>query len=152
MKPPTDPDGTLLSPGQPTRDLLLAQALEACIVAERRLAGSSLGIISRQPAWARADLRELVDVAESLKSATSNSIMSRKFRAAARARLMQRISADARAYTQPAQLHVARLTGVPAKPDRVAWRWHKTFCVRPGAAAGLAAVLGSTSELPGSAE
>src|ERR1700736_4929430 len=79
---------------QPMRELLLAQALDACIAAERRLPGSPQEIIATQPVWARAELNRLVGVAESLDAAPSNAVMSAEFRVAARARLMQRIGAD----------------------------------------------------------
>ena len=90
MRLPDEPGFPVQPPGQPTRDLLLAQALDACITAERRLPGSSQEIIARQPAWARGELRRLVGLAGSLDAATSNAIMSSEFRvgrAAARAQL-----------------------------------------------------------------
>ena len=40
---------------EPTRALLLAQALETCIEAERRIPGSADYVIARQPEWARAE-------------------------------------------------------------------------------------------------
>ena len=104
MRLPDEPGFPVLPPGQPTRDLLLAQALDACITAERRLPGSSQEIIARQPAWARGDLQRLVGLAGSLDAATSNAIMSSEFRVAARARLMQRIGGE----TGPAQGTQAR--------------------------------------------
>src|SRR5436853_85895 len=81
--------------GQPTRELLLAQALETCIQADRRVPGSAALIIAHQPAWARADLRRLVALAGSLDAAATNAVMSDDFRVAARARLMKRIGGDA---------------------------------------------------------
>src|ERR1700687_5563562 len=95
MRLPDEPGFPLLPPGQPTRDLLLAQALDACITAERRLPGSAQEIIARQPAWARADLQRLIGLAGSLDAAASNAIMSSEFRVAARERLMQRIGGHA---------------------------------------------------------
>lgn len=94
MKQPEDAGFPAVSPAPPTRDLLLAQALDACITAERRLPGSSQEIIARQPAWARADLRRLLGLAGSLDAAASNALMSGEFRVAARARLMHRIGGD----------------------------------------------------------
>src|SRR6185437_5660140 len=76
---------------EPTRALLLAQALDACIQAERRIPGSADHVIARQPAWARAELRRLVALAGSLDAAATGAVMSEDFRAAARARLMRRI-------------------------------------------------------------
>ena len=42
----------------PLRELVLAQALDACIRAERTQAGSAESLIERQPGWAQAELRE----------------------------------------------------------------------------------------------
>src|SRR6516164_204753 len=77
---------------EPTRALLLAQALDACIQAERRLPGSADQLIAREPAWARAELRRLVALAGSLDAAAASAVMSEEFRSAARTRLMRRIS------------------------------------------------------------
>jgi len=77
---------------EPTRALLLAQALDACIQAERAVPGSADHLIAQQPAWARTELRQLVALASSLNTAASSAVMSEEFRAAARARLMWRIS------------------------------------------------------------
>src|ERR1051326_6361795 len=79
---------------EPTRALLLAQALEACIQAERRVPGSADHVIARQPAWARAELRRLVTLAEALDAAAASAGMADDFRFAARARLMRRIAPD----------------------------------------------------------
>src|SRR5579859_148156 len=94
MRLADEPGFPVLPPGQPTRDLLLAQALDACITAERRLPGSSQEIIARQPAWARGELQRLVGLAGSLDAAASNAVMSSEFRAAARSRLMRQIGGD----------------------------------------------------------
>jgi hypothetical protein len=75
----------------PTRDLLLAQALDAAIRAEREAPGSSRAVIARQPAWARPELTRLLNLAGSLDAAATNAAMSDEFREAARARLMRRI-------------------------------------------------------------
>jgi uncharacterized protein DUF5667 len=79
---------------EPTRALLFAQALESCILAERRMPGASAEVIARQPAWARAELRRLVRLAEALDAAATRAVMSEEFRVAARERLMQRIAPD----------------------------------------------------------
>ncbi|HEX8967092.1 MAG TPA: DUF5667 domain-containing protein [Chloroflexota bacterium] len=73
---------------------MLAQALEACISAERAQPGSAARVIAHQPVWARADLRRLMDLAGSLDAAASGAVVDDGFRAAARNRLMQRISAS----------------------------------------------------------
>lgn len=99
MRLPWDRGVPVVPQSRPTRELLLAQALDACISAERRLPGSAQEIIARQPAWARAELQRLLDLAGSLDAAASNAIMSGEFRAAARARLMRRIGAEPSAVT-----------------------------------------------------
>ena len=70
----------------PTRELLLAQALEACITAERRATGSAQAIIDQQPVWLRDDLQSMMNLAGSLDSAAASVSMSPEFRRAARAR------------------------------------------------------------------
>ncbi len=85
--PPSEPE--------PTRALLLAQALETCIQAERKVPGSADQIVARRPAWMRAELRRLLALANALDAAATNAVMSDEFRAAARARLMRRIAATA---------------------------------------------------------
>jgi hypothetical protein len=78
----------------PTRDLLLAQALETCIKAERQVPGSADLIVAHQPAWARTELRRLVALAGSLDAVATNAAMAEEFRVAARARLMERIGGE----------------------------------------------------------
>src|SRR5438067_1817389 len=85
---------------QPTRALLLAQALEMCIRAEKRMPGSADQLIARQPAWARTELRRLVALAGSLEATATNAVISDEFRAAARERLLRRITARPDAGTQ----------------------------------------------------
>src|SRR3954466_13310300 len=91
MAAESDPPLPPVSP--PTRALLLAQALDLCILAERNVPGSADQIIAHQPAWARAELRRLVALAGSLDAAATNAVMSEEFRHTARARLMRRIGA-----------------------------------------------------------
>jgi Domain of unknown function (DUF5667) len=139
---------------QPTRELLLAQALDACISAERELPGSSQEIIALQPAWARADLRRLVDLAGSLDAAASNAVMSPEFRAAARTRLMQRIGANGASVQSALQ---ARLTTVPSRtgtdhaPQRrgIRWLWRSSAGLLAAALSVTATVTASASALPG---
>ena len=85
------PDEPPLPRGQPNGDLLLAQALDACIEAERRKRGSSAAIIARQPEAARAELRRLMHTVRALERERSRAMPSVTFRAEARARLMRRI-------------------------------------------------------------
>ena len=103
-------DPPLPAESQPTRGLLLAQALEMCILAERKVPGSADQIIAHQPAWARAELRRLLALAGSLDAAATNAVMSDEFRQAARARLMRRIGA--RAASSPS---AASVTSVPPR-------------------------------------
>jgi hypothetical protein len=98
---PEEPDGAELPPPEPTRELLLAQALDACIAAERLLPGSAEEIIAAQPVWARADLRRLVGLAGSLDAAATNAVMAPEFRVAGRRRLMRHIGGDASAEPPP---------------------------------------------------
>lgn len=79
---------------QPTRALLLAQALESCIQAERAIPGSADRLIAHQPAWERGELRRLVLLASSLDAAATNAVMSDDFRVAARGRLMRHIALE----------------------------------------------------------
>lgn len=131
MKPPSDPDDSVPPSPQPTRDLLLAQALDACIAAERRRPGSAHRIIARQPAWARADLQQLVDLVRSLDAAAAEAAMSNAVRAATRRRLLRRIGGYAASYQRSAPPGVTPLTRLESEPDQVAARKRKTFWVGP---------------------
>jgi uncharacterized protein DUF5667 len=149
---------------EPTRALLLAQALETCICAEWRVPGSAEQIIARQPAWARGELRRLVALAGSLDAAATGALMSEEFRIGARARLMHRIAPNL------AERHVARngharlaeglwLTTLPSRNEhRVVRRRGTRWLWRGGLGGLLAAVLvaaatltASASALPGDA-
>jgi hypothetical protein len=158
---------SLFSPEhEPTRALLLAQALETCIQAERRIPGSADHIIARQPAWARGELRRLVALAGSLDAAATSAVMSDEFRVAARARLMQRIAPGLLERHVERNGHAvvsdgARLTTLPSRNSyhtirgrrgRRKWLW------RGGLGGLFAAVLvaaatltASASALPGDA-
>jgi hypothetical protein len=132
-------------PRIPTREFLLAQALDMCIEAERRSPGSAKAIISRQPAWARSELRELIALASALDATSRTAAISRDFRLTARERLMQHIGGA----HEP-----ARLTSISGHPSprrrRRRWAWR-------GLAGGLlaavlavvATVSASASALPG---
>jgi hypothetical protein len=157
MSLPQEPGDTrpALQPRQPTRELLLAQALDACIRAERREPGSARAIIELQPAWARADLHKLLGLAGSLDAAATNAVMSETFRASARARLMARIGADAAAAPAIVALPSGRLSAVPSNNGagrsrgggsrlRSKWAWR-------GCASLFAAMLGVTATLTASA-
>jgi uncharacterized protein DUF5667 len=133
----------------PTRELLLAQALEACITAERRKPGSAQAIIAQQPAWARADLQWMMGLAGSLDAAAADARMSPEFRLAARTRLMKHIGAEAA--HEPLPLVGPRLSAVPSRNGhhprlqrRSPWLWR-------GSASLVAAVLGVAATLTASA-
>jgi hypothetical protein len=150
------PPSSELAQRLPTRELLLAQALDACISAERRVAGSAHVIIAQQPAWLRPDLQSMMSLAGTLDSETARATMSPEFRRAARARLMQHIGADTTA--EPVAMIGPRLSALPSRNGhhpsarrRSRWLWR-------GSAGLLAAVLGvaatltaSASALPGDA-
>src|SRR6266851_4754655 len=133
----------------PTRELLLAHALDACIAAERRAPGSAQAIIDQQPVWLRAELVSMMKLAGSLDSAAASASMSPEFRRAARARLMEHIGADA--MVEPVPLIGPRLSAVPSRnghhPGR---RRHSRWAWRISAGL-LAAVLGVTATLTASA-
>jgi Domain of unknown function (DUF5667) len=131
---------------QPLSDLLLAQALEACIRAERSRRGSSAQIIAHAPAMARAELRRLVQLANELEASAAGSGPSPRFRAAARARLLSAID--------PAAPGTSNLTALD-RTVRVRKRRPGRWLVR--ASAGLlaatlatgATLTASASALPG---
>src|SRR5690349_22806888 len=120
MSAESDP---LLSPDhEPTRALLVAQALDQCIEAERRLPGSANTVIARQPEWARAELRRLIRLATALDAAAESAVISEDFRVAARARLMHRIAPNqvrdlsgAAGQNGPVVHRGPRLTAVPSR-------------------------------------
>jgi hypothetical protein len=143
---------------QPTRELLLAQALDACIKAERRVPGSADEIIAHQPEWARRDLQRLIGLADSLDAAATNAIMSEDFREAARMRLMQRIMADSG--VEPVTLPGARLVAVRSRngqhrtkgrKTRARWLWRGSASVLAAALGITATLTASASALPGEA-
>jgi hypothetical protein len=150
---------------EPTRALLLAQALDACIQAERRLPGSADQLIAREPAWARAELRRLVALAGSLDAAAASAVMSEEFRSAARTRLMRRISPalvedhlHAVGQNGHATTNGAWLTTVPSRNGHhvVARRRRSRWLWRAGLGGLLAAALvvpatmtAAASALPG---
>src|SRR5258708_7328293 len=133
----------------PTRELLLAHALDACIAAERRAPGSAQAIIDQQPVWLRADLVSMMKLAGSLDSAAASASMSPEFRRAARARLMEHIGADA--MVEPVPLIGPRLSAVPSRNDHhPGRRRHSRWAWRVSTGL-LAAVLGVTATLTASA-
>ncbi len=90
------PDGPVTSDAtpQPPDELLLAQALDACLQAERETPGASAAIVERAPQGAQAELRALVALAQALETTAPTARPRPGFREAARARLLRRIAAD----------------------------------------------------------
>ena len=134
------------------RELLLAQALEACIQAERKVPGSAQAIIARQPSWARPELRRLVALARVLEAAGANAAPSDEFRARARARLVAGIGGRR---TTPLALHVPWLSALPSmtaaphRGRRLRWLWRGTAGVLAAALSVVATLTASASALPG---
>ncbi|MBV9582228.1 MAG: hypothetical protein JO057_26895, partial [Chloroflexi bacterium] len=91
--PPPEPE--------PTRALMLSEALDACIEAEREVPGSADQIIAGKAAWMRGELRRLLRLTGSLEAAASSAAISEDFRVAARGRLMRRITSSAEGPDSP---------------------------------------------------
>src|SRR6266567_4021922 len=133
----------------PTRELLLAQALEVCINAERRATGSAQAIIDQQPVWLRDDLRSMMNLAGSLDLAAASPSMSPEFRRAARARLMHYIGAETA--PEPVAMYGPRLSAVPSRNGHHPGRRHRSRWAWRVSAGLLAAILGVTATLTASA-
>ena len=131
---------------EPTRALILAQALDMCIRAERDVPGSADLLIAQQPVWARPELRRLIALAGSLDAVSKSAVISDEFRVGARARLMRRIAGEAAAPP------IGRLRTLPTvRPAAhgshpVTRRGHSRWLWRGGAGGLLAAtlILGAT--------
>src|SRR5262252_445601 len=143
---------------EPTRALQLAQALETCIQAERRVPGSADQVIASQPAWMRAELRRLLALASSLDAAATSAVMSEDFRAAARARVMRRIGSDPD-LGPPSPPDAPALSSGPwpatlstpvqrKRRTRVIWR-SALGVILAAALAAVATLTASASSLPG---
>src|SRR5215831_7243978 len=130
-----------LPPG-PTGDLLLAQALDACLRAERAAPGSAERIIVRQPLAAQAELRELLDLVRAVEGSMIGVRPSAEFTRAARARLMQRIGHE---HAGPVAL------GRPHHRRRRRWKWiiRASAGLLAGVMATTATITASASALPG---
>jgi hypothetical protein len=139
----------------PTRELLLAQALDTCIRAERRRPGAAREIIAHQPSWARVDLQRLLGLAGSLDAVATNAVMSEEFRVQTRARLMRRIGASASA--NGVLVALGHLSTMPstngrhhaAPPSRPRWLWRGGAALAAAAMAVTATLTVSASALPG---
>src|SRR6267378_1723066 len=145
-EPPPSPE---LVQRLPTRELLLAQALDACINAERRSAGSAQAIIAQQPSWLRADLQSMMSLAGSLDSAAASATMAPEFRRAARARLMQHIGANTA--IEPVAMIGPRLSALPSRNGHYPSSRRRSTWVWRSSAGLLAAILGVTATLTASA-
>ncbi len=118
----------------PAEDLLLAQALDACLVAEREEPGSAERAGLGAPFTRHAEVRDLVALAAAIQAIAPTVVAPPDFRQAARERLM-RHAAGHLAGVPPAR---ARLTLVSVPAWSRARRGLATWAVR--VAAGLVAV------------
>ncbi len=134
---------------EPTRALLLAHALDACIDAERKVPGSADLLIGQQPAWARAELRRLVALAGSLDAAAASAVMSEDFRVAARRRLLRHAAGGEPAGRVP----TGSIKTIPSRNGYhpVTARGHARWLWRGGAGGLLAATLVIAATLTASA-
>jgi len=138
------------STGQPLGDLMLAQALEACIRAERAHGGSSAEIIEHAPASQRAELQRLMVLVHELESSVHRVTPAPEFRVAARARVMATLGGQADSPFERGA-HLTTIGG----PARGARRRPRRWVVRVGAGllvalmATSATVTASASALPG---
>ncbi|HYY89582.1 MAG TPA: DUF5667 domain-containing protein, partial [Chloroflexota bacterium] len=133
-------------PGEPTDELLLAQALEACIRAERVAAGSSREIAAQLPTSARSELEQLLTLAQALEASSDAVRPSPEFYARARAELMRQIGGP-NDVGQPVVL--TSIAGRGRGP--ASWRWLLRGAGGLAAAAltVVAALTASASALPG---
>ena len=136
-------------PSKPNGELLLAQALEACIRAERAQPGSSAEIVARGPHAARAELRRLLALAHSVEASGAGVAPSAVFVEAARSRLLHRITGEPVALTAP---WLRPVTGA-RRGRRARWKWLVRGSVGLFAAllATTAALTASANSLPGDA-
>src|SRR5215471_7439941 len=140
-----EPTARPLPPSKPNRELLLAQALDACIRAERSQPGCSSGIIARQPASVRVELRQLVALARSISASAADLGPSADFVEGARSRLMRRITGEPVALSTPV---LRPVDGGSRRRHRRRSKWK--WLVR-GSVGLLAAVIGTTATLSASA-
>jgi hypothetical protein len=140
-----EPTARPLPPSKPNRELLLAQALDACIRVERSQPGSSSGIIARQPAAVRAELRQLVALARSISASAADLGPSADFVEGARSRMMRRITGEPVALSTPV---LRQVDGGSRRRHRRRSKWK--WLVR-GSVGLLAAVIGTTATLSASA-
>ncbi len=148
MTHPERPSPPERPPRKPDGDLLLAQALDACLSAEQAEPGSSAAIIARQPAWARGDLRAMVALAHSLEASAAGVGPSAEFTTAARERLLQRSAGEATVLGGP---HLTAVEGLSRVRGRRRWKLLARGSVGLFAAVmALGATLSaSASSLPG---
>jgi Domain of unknown function (DUF5667) len=140
-----EPTPRPLPASKPNRELLLAQALDACIHAERSQPGCSSDIIARQPAAVRAQLRQLVVLARSISASAEDLGPSAEFVEGARSRLMRRITGEPVALSAPV---LRPVDGASRRRHRRRSKWK--WLVR-GSVGLLAAVIGTAATLSASA-
>ncbi|MCA1648315.1 MAG: DUF5667 domain-containing protein [Chloroflexi bacterium] len=133
----------------PMRELLLAQALDACITAERDRPGSAPEVIARHPVWARAELHTMMSLVGSLDAAAREAHISPEFRSTARSRLMQRIGGESA--LGAVAMRGPRLTALPSRTGHRSGAWRRSKWLWRGSAGLFAAVLGVAATLTASA-
>jgi hypothetical protein len=130
---------------EPTGELVLAQALEACLQAEQTVPGSSTEVVARAPETIRAELAGLIETVHALNAAAATVQPSAEFRSAARARLLQRIGT-------PASVQPVLLTSVGGSARARAsrrWLFRGTAGLAAAALTVTATLTASASALPG---
>jgi hypothetical protein len=134
----------------PLDDLLLAQALDAALQAERKQPGSAEEVFARAPKAAQTELRRLVRMASALQTAAPSVKPSAAYRAEARARLLRRIGADVE---QPSangtRPHLRTLRTISRAGRRSRWAVRTLGSLLAATVAVGATLTASASALPG---
>lgn len=133
------------APPEPTRELVLAHALEACLRAERRRPGSSEEVIAHVPPSARAELRALLQLALAVRHTAAEAQPSPSFRSRARERLFEQI---APASVQPVGPRLSTIAGTAPRRRR-RWMMGGGAVLVAAALVASATVSASASALPG---
>jgi hypothetical protein len=134
--------------GEPLDDLLLAQALDAAIQAERARPGSSDEVIDHAPAVTRAELRRMMALAKALDASVGAVGPSPEYRAAARERIMTAIGGPAAAADERRPMHLRSLP-VARRRRHGHWFMRGSAGLLAGFVAAGATLTASASALPG---
>src|SRR5262245_37383866 len=145
MSMPSDRGDKPTGGGEPLDGLLLAQALDAALSAERARPGSSEEVVEHAPTATRADLQRLMALARALDASVGAVRPRPEFRTAARARLMARIGAatETPMLLRPVPMSVARRR----RPGR--WFVRGSAGLVAAIIAASATLTASASALPG---